>query len=197
MTNYTVTLNCAQLVALRNACEWIGRLNMGQFDILKEICYKKDVSVEYDEFKEVEQQLKQILYPDLVPYSSYYGIASEQTGETAKILWDIYQSIRQFISLNDSLIDEHFTISYDNPLHTSNEPLIKIKTEDDKNNDIYIDFFRRFRGTIHQKTMDMSPDQKQEFIEKCKSFAIMEDLHVNKFCKMVPSEKYDELFDIK
>ena len=191
-TEYTITLNEKQARTIMFACEMLSRLKMGQFDNLRDICLRKNIQIDIEEHNLIEKKLKSMYFPELSS-STYYGTSNKEIGETGQISFDIYQVIRQYISFDTRPIDEHFTVNYDDPFYASTEPPIKITNS----NEVYINFFKRFRSTIHEITRDMTPYEKGRYITKCKRFANKEYEYITKYNTPYPKHKYNTLFTIK
>ncbi len=113
----------------------MSRLFLGQFFPITDA-----LGVWYEEAREFEREAKALLFPELVP-NQFYGIYNKQTGENAKIAYDIIQVVRQQLAWNrigkDPSVDKRvwpnmLAVSYDDPMQVSAEPLPTMKLVPDK-----------------------------------------------------------------
>jgi hypothetical protein len=103
----TLMLSKEQAYSLMAACELYSRVHMGQFDWIsyqfvgsKYTTIWKD-SDKHDEVNELMDKARGIIFPDLGESKSRsYGIMSKEVSESARNVWDIYQSIRYTVTSN-------------------------------------------------------------------------------------------------
>ena len=133
--SYTITLNEAQAGTIQIACEVLARLGIGQFrDALEHL-----PTVEFmpPGWHEDMDQIGQILSKHMQPNGKTPNQIS--TREQHKVAWDLYTLVRHRLSW-DRAIDEGrikpgesrkwpemMTVNYDDPHHTSKEPMAKIE----------------------------------------------------------------------
>ena len=126
---YTITLNEAQAGTIQIACEVLARLGIGQFrDALEQL-----PTTEFfpDGWHEDMAAVENILRRHMQPQIS--------TREQHKVAWDLYTLVRHRLSW-DRAIDEGrikpgdsrkwpemMAVNYDDPHHTSKEPIAKIE----------------------------------------------------------------------
>lgn len=121
-------LNDYDLATIMCVCDVISRTMMGQITELFDL---KDHYFEIRDPKII--QMKHLMFPELSP-NAYYAIHSPEISDDARILVDIYQVIRFYLSWRDQKNTPatrdwrtQLTVNYDNPHHLSQEPLIEVK----------------------------------------------------------------------
>jgi len=132
---YTITLNETQAGTIQIACEVLARLGIGQFlDALEQLPTTEFMPDGWHEdMVAVENILRRHIQPN--------GQTPHQirTREQHKVAWDLYTLVRHRLRW-DRAIDEGrikpgeprkcpemMTVSYDDPHHTSKQPLAKIE----------------------------------------------------------------------
>ena len=124
---YTLHLTETQLAALSASAELLARLHMGQFSDLT--THLRVPSKFVSEFRADLENLKIHFGLD---YSSSWGIMNEEhVPDEARILWDIHQVIRRQLAYDHhpEITPENrwntggWTVQFDDPYQTSNEPL--------------------------------------------------------------------------
>lgn len=201
-TRYTIEVNESQLYALMNAIENESRIMLGQFDVLKDICYRHNgPKISWDEMRDVEWQLKQMFYPEL-SLNAYHGIHSDQIPNRARTLFDLYQVMRNVVAWNHSLVRQ-WTVNFDDPYVTDNEnplPIVKVINQDPYY-DVYLSFFKRLQHSITQMITKrgwvVNSPEYNEWIEQCKQFALHEHHYITLHQEPLPSEEYNEFFNVK
>jgi hypothetical protein len=138
---YTITLNETQAGTIQIACEVLARLGIGQFrDALEHLPTTEFMPPGWHEdMDQIGQILKKHTISNVDGWQSSLGIHHAKTHEEAKIAWDLYTLVRHRLSM-DRAIDEGrikpgeprkwpemMTVNYDDPHHTSKEPLAKIE----------------------------------------------------------------------
>ena len=132
---YTMTLNETQAGTVQIACEVLARLGIGQFrDALEQLPTTEFVPDGWHEhMAAVENILRRHMQPN---GKTPNQISTREQHQTA---WDLYTLVRHRLSW-DRAIDEGrikpgeprkwpemMTVNYDDPHHTSKEPLAKIE----------------------------------------------------------------------
>ena len=114
---YQLKITEKQAEALKEACEFISRIRVGQFGEIHGVCFP-----EVYRTPEVEQVLADL---DLI-------FPSQGKTEKADIAWDLYQVIRHRLTWDKDPDgkDRSWRVDYDEPLQMSPEPLAKIKKID-------------------------------------------------------------------
>lgn len=122
-----IKLSTNQLKTLNEALDIITRLYSGQVDELNKIA-------EHQIDKETLDQLKKRMFPCL-KNNSFHGITSLDINYKAKVLYDIHQVIRHYLSWKDQSNTpenrdwvKQLKVDFDEPLKTSDEPLAKIRS---------------------------------------------------------------------
>lgn len=196
----TLTMSLKQARILSNACEVVSRLHLNQFDVLKELCYRRGHPYpDYDEFHDIELQLKHMFSPEL-DSNAYWGIFNNEVNNNARTLFDMYQLIRNRLSWYRNPLGG-YTVNYDSFLKTDteNNSIVAIINTDDPYYPIKLDFFKRFNHSINQMIDKMkwsNPSQEVIiWIKACEEFAIHEFNHVAKYNKPLPPEEYLDFFN--
>ena len=132
---YTMTLNETQAGTVQIACEVLARLGIGQFrDALEQLPTTEFVPDGWHEdMAAVENILRRHMQPN---GKTPNQISTREQHQTA---WDLYTLVRHRLSW-DRAIDEGrikpgeprkwpemMTVNYDDPHHTSKQPLAKIE----------------------------------------------------------------------
>lgn len=101
MPTYKLTVNEKQLCIIRQACEWMARMYMGQVD-----CLLFDMGIGYDSHDAhvAAQQLKEAMTG--LDGHAYHSLTSDKVDDDARIAWDIYQVVRHQLAW-DNLKPEH------------------------------------------------------------------------------------------
>lgn len=124
---YQLTLTEGQAQVLSDALDIYSRLHMGQLDSLQEIlaCYSK-TRPGMAPFHEIRQTLQDI-EPMITGLSNhaYYGIHSPELKDTARVAWDLHRVLRHRLAW-DRNPEGGFTVQYDKPDQSSQEPLATI-----------------------------------------------------------------------
>lgn len=131
----TITLSKTQADSIMAACELYSRVHMGQFDwIMHQFMTRGDTefwrdSSQQEEVHRLMYAAREIIFPELGASSSRdYGIVGIHVPESAKISWDLYQSLRYaLIQANRSATDTD--IIYSRPFQTSVQPLPSVIIE--------------------------------------------------------------------
>lgn len=198
---FILKLTDVQCRALINNLRSTTRLLLGDFNELKTLCYRNEIGfVDHDEFKHISHELMDTFHPDLVQeygYNSNWGIGNKSIPD-ADILFDIAKLLEYEISWRDNLVGD-WGCSYDKPLGWSGQPLIVEHT--DPLLKIYISFFRRLNHSITQmiRKRGWKPDTPEynNWIQKCKDFAIYENNHIVNTNTPLPNEEYLTFFNEK
>lgn len=145
-THYHIKLSAEQAATLAHACEVVARLGLGQFrDALECLpCNWWECDGWHDDMDAIGAILKEHMGVD--GYRSSWGIHSEKVSESAKILFDLYQVLRQQLSwdraIADGVVESHDSprdwsqmmgVCYNTPMRTAAAPLASIapvKTDD-------------------------------------------------------------------
>jgi len=109
---------------------------MGQLDVLRD--FVGNLETEYiSELNSLLEKVKKLLFPSLGKHA-YLGITSDDTKETAKLAWEIYQTCRYRISwVNSNKANEarkwrmpQITVNFDppTPITGKNMPLCLLGT---------------------------------------------------------------------
>ena len=132
---YTITLNEAQAGTIQIACEVLARLGIGQFRYALEHMPTTEFIPDgwYEDMNTVENILSRHMQPNgKTPHQVH-------TREQHKAAWDLYTLVRHRLSWDHAVDEgrikpgeprkwpEMMTVNYDNPHHTSKEPLAKIE----------------------------------------------------------------------
>ncbi len=143
MKKYTVELTEGQLSTISVACEILARLGIGQWkDAFDHLPLVKDNK--WEDYWSDMDAIGMIISKYTERGGSSAGITSNDTSNSSKIAWDLYQSFRQVVSWEYAIKqgwvesressrnwDEMLGVSYDDPLKTSTEPLAKIMKQDE------------------------------------------------------------------
>ena len=91
------------------------------------------------------------------------------------------------------------TVDYDEFMATDaeNQPIQVIINTNDPNYEIYLSFFKRFTHSINQMIykMEWQDEQVDQWIERCKSFAIKEHTHITTTNTPLPHQEYLDFFN--
>ena len=116
---FQIELTESQLKILCETTDIVSRLYCGQVDELKKILGD---NIYIDTFTK-----------SMKKFGHNHGISHPETPSQAKILYDIHQSIRYYLAWKDQENTPETRdwktqnkVDFDEPLHTSNEPLPKI-----------------------------------------------------------------------
>ena len=125
-------LDEAQAATLRNACEFVGRIHMGQFDVIKDLP-QIDKSIPFNYFLHMKELLMGLTD------GSYHAIHSDKIPDQARQLFDIYQVLRHKIAYDQLEEGEKPNIGssviYDPPMNLSTKcqlPTCDIVEEEEK-----------------------------------------------------------------
>ena len=113
-----------QAKVISEACELLARLHMGQIDEIIQLQAHKRLNV--IGLHRMLKEVKQSLFPELKVPNAYHSLTSREIPETARIAYDIHQVIRRTLAGKRPKDSFPYTI-YDDPLKTSDQPLIKIE----------------------------------------------------------------------
>ncbi len=131
VTQYTLTGSASQFDCIKNACETQARLEMGQFDAITDALMLRLHDQDWQLVSEKVRELERII--------SNMPRKTQQRSEYQELSWDIYQVVRHRLSwdraIAEGLIKEGqprdwktmMTVNYDEPLHRSEEPLMRIE----------------------------------------------------------------------
>lgn len=136
MSTYTLTITRKQAEAISRACEIVSRLGMGQFkDALEELPLREYLPPGWHD---TMMDVARLLAPHLK--STSYGIRHADVSESSRILWDTYQVMRRQMAWEDAVAKgivpsmdaprrwpKMMSVWYDDPAHTSTEPLPTIQ----------------------------------------------------------------------
>lgn len=149
MKTYKIELNEKQLAALSQACEVLARLGIGQWrDAFDKLPLDRD-RLDYKHFNTDREVINSIVRKYLKNgvdgYNSSLSIYNEEVSEDAVIAWDMHQVFRKELAWDyavekgwvESKEDQRcwsnmFGVDFDDPLHTSKEPLPKIEEKIEK-----------------------------------------------------------------
>ena len=124
-TTYTITFIESQLQEIITAIDLVGRLQMGQTEMLIEPYGVFGNRIKHKDVPQLEDAvntLKDIIFPE-ISRSSYYGIYGDKTAGSAKVLYDIQQVLRHSIAWHNNPQGGH-TVDFGDPLQASqNQPL--------------------------------------------------------------------------
>lgn len=120
---YNIEVNEKQARVLIQALDLYSRLLAGQLDELNHL-FVFNGNIKYNAAEKQIDELKAILFPDLIAASSY-GICGEKTPNAAKIAFDIQQAVRNAVAW-DKNPEGGFQVDFDKPYKTSNEPIPKV-----------------------------------------------------------------------
>lgn len=129
MDEYVIKCNKEQLETIMKACEFMSRVQAGQIE---------EVSCVLGHFAD-RGQIRDMLIPvkhlmGLDPHASH-GIRSSDIPDSSRVLWDVYQVIRNRLAYDDNpgVTPENrfdmgkITVNFDEPLRTDNRnELIKV-----------------------------------------------------------------------
>lgn len=134
---YTITCNRRQLELISKACDFMSRIQILQFDHISYIVHPKHENDK--DFKKLhafqDDLLKLKQYFGFAPNASY-GIYSREVANSARILWDVHQVIRNKITYeeNPEVTPENrwkkgkITVNFDKPHQSDKEnELIKVE----------------------------------------------------------------------
>ena len=122
---YNIKLTKSQMESIDMSDDIVSRLFCGQVNEVARCSPSGKVWLEH----ETESALKKELFPDL-DSSAYYGIYSQKAPDTARVLYDIHQVIRNRLAYDGLKPGEKrsFTVNFDSPMRTSEkEKLIEVK----------------------------------------------------------------------
>ncbi len=136
---YTLTITARQAALIRDACEVLARLGMGQ--IRDALDHLPTDEFRPTSFHETADTIVRMLEPLMKP-SAYYPNQSpyrQQQRENMEIAWDLYQVIRHRLSwdyaIENGIIKPGeprnwktmMGVNYDEPPHRGGEPLAKME----------------------------------------------------------------------
>lgn len=124
---YTLTLTEGQARILRDACELLARVHMGQFrHVVDEVVLHRENWHALKPAHEIADQLERVLFPR--------GIKSADIQDRSRVAWDLYQIVREAIAwanVPPGAPRPSMQVQYDRPMHTSKtEPLAKCEVQE-------------------------------------------------------------------
>jgi len=120
---YTIEVNKEQLRVVADSLDLYSRLKCGRLDMLEYLFINKKFDRESVDY--VIQQLKILLFPDLLNNESY-GIYSDKTPRESKVGYGIYKNIQYELHKNDKEWNTH----KDYPLEADKEYQCKVRKEE-------------------------------------------------------------------
>ena len=120
---YTIEVNKEQLRVVADSLDLYSRLKCGRLDMLEYLFINKKFDRESVDY--VIQQLKILLFPDLLNNESY-GIYSDKTPRESKVGYGIYKNIQYELHKND----KEWNIYKDYPLEVDKEYQCKVRKEE-------------------------------------------------------------------
>lgn len=195
----TLQLTDTQARSLIKCLRSTTRLLLGDYNELKELCYRREVGfIDNEEFEPLSKNLMRLFHPDLVydhGYNSNWGIGNNKIPD-ANIIFDIAKVLEYNLSWRDNPLGG-WTVNFDKPFGWSNQPLKCefINAEDN----IYVSFFQRLHPSINQMITKMgwkdNPRAIKAWIKKCKKFALHEHDHIMSTNTALPSHEYLTFFN--
>lgn len=196
----TITMSMDQARLMSWCCEIVNRLYLNQFDVLKDVCHRKDQPFpDYYEMRDIELHLKQLFSPELDP-NAYWGIYNHEINNNARTLFDMHQKIRNSLSWYRNPLGG-WTVDYDEFMQTdeNNKPIHVTINDDDPNYGIYLSFFKRFNHSINQmitkKGWSRDGKEVKHWINKCKKFALKEYKHITTTKTPMDQKHYLKFFN--
>src|SRR5574343_300603 len=195
----TITMSMDQARLLSQTVDIVCRLHLNQFNVIKDVCHREgQPSPDHDKLQDIEWQLKQLFSPEL-SHNSYWGIYNTQISNDARTLFDMKQQIRNALAWYKNPLGGGWTVDYDEFMATDNEnePITVTINTDDPNYEIYLSFFKRFNHSINQMIykMEWQDEQVDQWIDRCKSFAIKEHTHISTTNTPLPHQEYLDFFN--
>lgn len=136
IVNNTITCNESQLRLLSWSCDLVSRIQICQFDRIADIIEPSGLDPDFKRLWDFRDDLDRLKSYWGLSKNASYGIFSEEVSDTARILWDMYQVIRNRLAYdsNPGVTPENrwekgkFTVDFDKPFHADKKtPLIKVK----------------------------------------------------------------------
>lgn len=127
---YTLTLTDGQALVLRDACELLARVHMGQFGHVVDevVLHRENWRDALKPAHEIADQLERVLFPRGL------GIKSADIQDRSRVAWDLYQVVRGAIAWADvppGAPRPSMQVQYDRPMHTGEtEPLAKCEVQE-------------------------------------------------------------------
>lgn len=128
MKRVTITMTERQAAALSLACEMVARFHLGQFDMLRFV--RNDMLLP-GEFNTADL-IRCLVFPDS---ENTKGIRHSDIPDTSRILWDMYQVLRHYLSWKDQPNtpatrdwSKQMGVNFDEPMKTDDDPLPEIET---------------------------------------------------------------------
>lgn len=127
---YTLTLTEGQALVLRDACELLARVHMGQFDsVVDEVVLHRTGWTDIIwKAREIASELERAVFPHGL------SISSADIPDRSRVAWDLYQVVRGAIAWADvppGVPRPSWHVQYDDPMHTSEaEPLARCDVDD-------------------------------------------------------------------
>jgi len=136
IVNNTITCNEPQLRSLSWACDLVSRIQICQFDRIADIIEPSGLDPDFKRLWNFRDDLNRLKSWWGLSKNASYGIFSLEVPDTARILWDIHQVIRNRLAYdsNPGITPGNrwekgkFTVDFDEPFHADKEtPLIKVR----------------------------------------------------------------------
>ena len=121
---YTLTVTPAQAAIIRDACELLARIHLGQIDhVVDEISLRGGEVIDVHEAKNLAGKLRMELFPKGISYPHNSRL------DRASNAWDLYQVTRNVIAHNERPPTEENKgdVSYREPMLTGTEPLAEME----------------------------------------------------------------------
>ena len=194
----TITMSMDQARLLSQTVDIVCRLHLNQFNVLSDVCHRKGQPFpDHEKLQDIEWQLKQLFSPEL-SHNSYWGIYNTQISNDARTLFDMKQQIRNALAWYSNPLGGR-TVDFDEFMATDaeNEPITVTINTDDPNYEIYLSFFKRFNHSINQMIykMEWKDEQVDQWIDRCKSFALHEHIHITTTNTPLPHQEYLNFFN--
>jgi len=136
---YNIKVDEKQLAILRDACDLIARLGIGQWrEIINELPFQDDVNWTqfHQELDIIGARISKYTKDNVDGYASNLGIYNEDVRERARTAWDMHQVFRHRIA-HDGLAGkepEHYSVCYNSPVQASAECNLCEVIENESNN---------------------------------------------------------------
>lgn len=142
---YTLTITEAQAHVIRDACELLARLGLGQWP---EFLLHMPGQVPMQQYHAIDRLLPEMAHllsehgpqnPIINGWNSHLGIGNRHVPEDAHTAFDLYAVIRHRLALDEAKdkgwVDDQgrldpkvFGVQYDTPMHYGKEPLAKMES---------------------------------------------------------------------
>jgi hypothetical protein len=110
--SYKLHVTESQLQAIRNACELLARVHMGQLFAVAEALARYNLADRYCELREGLEALQPLVHG--LPANSYPGIHSPKLADEAGQAWDIHRVCRHILAW-DRNPEGAWTVDFDDP----------------------------------------------------------------------------------